>query len=105
LCIGSPARPSSSTQVEQLGPLAVPRTAHTATVLSNGKVLIAGGRDVNGDLLAAAELFDPATQTSTATSSLATARTGHTATLLADGRVLVAGGTGPNGPLDSVEIF
>src|SRR5438552_5860684 len=96
---------SSSPQVEQLDPLAVPRTAHVATALSDGRILITGGRDAAGTILAAAEIFDPATQKSTAVASLGTPRVAHTATVLKDGRVLVAGGSDANGPLASAEIF
>ena len=66
------------------------RTAHTATLLPNGKVLIAGG---DGALwsLGSAELYDPATGVFTATGNMATARSGHTATLLPNGTVLIAG--------------
>jgi WD40 repeat protein len=62
------------------------RRFHTATLLPNGKVLVAGG-DSNS-----AELYDPATRTWSTTANLNTARSGHTATLLPDGKVLVAGG-------------
>ena len=65
---------------------------HTATLLPNGKVLVAGGYDSDG-YLASAELYDPASGTWTATGSLATARYRHTATLLPNGKVLVAGGS------------
>ena len=71
--------------------LRVPRHYHTATLLPNGKVLVAGGSD-GTSLLASAELYDPATGTWTPTGSLMTARFWHTATLLPDGKVLVAGG-------------
>jgi N-acetylneuraminic acid mutarotase len=64
----------------------------TATLLPNGKVLAVGGFDSTGAGLASAELFDPLTQTWSATPSLSQARYGHTATLLASGEVLVAGG-------------
>ena len=73
------------------GSLATARDYHTATLLPNGKVLVAGGVD-NTDVLASAELYDPASGTWTATGSLATARYYHTATLLPNGKVLVAGG-------------
>ena len=73
------------------GSLATARYHHTATLLPNGKVLVAGGFDGSG-YLASAELYDPASGTWTATGSLATARDYHTATLLPNGKVLVAGG-------------
>ncbi|HEX5411147.1 MAG TPA: kelch repeat-containing protein [Terriglobia bacterium] len=74
-----------------------PRYAHTATLLPNGKVLIAGGISINvdgssGNLVASAELFDPATETFTATGPMSSARAGHIATLLNNGTVLVTGG-------------
>src|SRR5205807_2498843 len=96
---------SSSPQVEQFDPLAVPRTAHVATALSDGRILITGGRDAAGTILAAAEIFDPATKISTAVASLGTPRVAHTTTVLKDGRVLVAGGSDASGPLASAEIF
>ncbi len=67
------------------------RDCHTATLLQNGMVLIAGGRNGNSPL-SSAELFDPATGNFTATGSLATPRCDHSATLLQNGKVLIAGG-------------
>ena len=67
------------------------RTGHTATLLQNGKVLVAGGFGL--DSLGTAELYDPATGRWSPTGSLRVARYLHTATLLQDGRVLVAGGS------------
>ena len=79
------------------GSMTVARSAHTATLLQSGHVLVAGGSDSSGPL-ASAELYDPTNQIFTATSSMTVARSGHTATLLADaalpnkGKVLLAGG-------------
>ena len=105
LAVAMLAYASSSNQVEQLASLAVPRTAHTATVMADGTILITGGRDTAGTALAVAEIFDPKTKTSRAIGDLVTGRTGHTATLLKDGRVLIAGGTNATGTLASAEIF
>src|SRR3954470_17480143 len=67
------------------------RYGHTATLLSDGKVLVAGGI-ANSVPDKTAELYDPARGTWKLTGSMATARFFATATLLRDGRVLVAGG-------------
>ena len=105
LAIATWVTASTSEQVKPLDNLAVPRTGHTATALSDGSILITGGRDSDGNLVAASEIFDPETQTSNASATLHTARVDHSATVLVDGRVLVAGGTGASGALSSAEIF
>ena len=103
------------------------RTSHTATLLPNGKVLVAGGYywtiDGNtpndgtypcGDTLIiscspknlnAAELYDVATGTWSVTASLNTPRSSHTATLLRNGKVLVVGGSNGTGVLSSAELY
>src|SRR6266446_2573446 len=105
LAIATFVSASTSTQVKQLDPLVVPRTAHAATALTDGRILITGGRDSAGNIVAVSEIFDPATETSIAGATLTTPRVDHTATLLPNGRVLVAGGTGASGSLTSAEIF
>jgi hypothetical protein len=86
--------PATNTFTATTGSMTTPRYGHTATVLPNGQVLIAGGRSENSGLgfLSSAELFNPATGTFTATGSMTTARVSHSATLLGNGKVLIAGG-------------
>ncbi|PYK68063.1 MAG: hypothetical protein DME45_09090, partial [Verrucomicrobia bacterium] len=86
------------------GNLGVARFSHTATLLSNGQVLVAGGEESNG-FLTSAELYDPASGTWMATGNLGVARFSHTATLLSNGQVLVAGGEESNGFLTSAELY
>lgn len=80
-------------------PRSWPSFRHTATVLLDGRVLVAGGWELFGEPVVtpewhpSAELYDPASRQWSPAGSMAQARVEHTATLLADGRVLVTGGT------------
>ncbi|HZZ91816.1 MAG TPA: kelch repeat-containing protein [Usitatibacter sp.] len=74
----------------EAGPLHVARAGHTATLLRDGRVLVAGGD--GGGMGTSVETYDPATGRWTMAAPLHLSRSGHTATLLADGRVLVLGG-------------
>jgi WD40 repeat protein len=89
------------------GKMSIRRYNHSATLLPNGKVLIAGGEspDTGYEALVTAELYDPSTGAFTATGSMTIARTYHTATLLPNGKVLIVGGIGPSDPLSSTEIY
>jgi hypothetical protein len=64
---------------------------HTATLLKNGKVLIAGGTDSSGST-ALGDLFDPQTATFSATATGGTQAVWLSAALLQDGRAFLAGG-------------
>jgi hypothetical protein len=75
--------------------MGVARSAHTATLLPVGQVLVAGGQIVTvsaSTILAAAELYDPTAATWTAAPSMNNARFDHTDTMLLTGNVLVTGG-------------
>jgi N-acetylneuraminic acid mutarotase len=80
------------------GSLNVARGDATATLLPNGKVLVAGAHS-------STELYDPSTGTWTPTGSVSTTRGVHTATLLPSGKVLIAGGSGSGGRLSSAELY
>src|SRR6185369_9458642 len=81
--------------------LGVARAGHSATLLSDGRILIAGG-DANGT----AEIIDASLSSSTATGSLGTARSMHSAALMQDGRVLIVGGRDASGnELATGEVF
>ncbi len=86
----------SSGSFTATGGMIASRYMHTATLLPDGTVLLAGGRKrVDGDAQSGAELYDPATGTFSATGSMTIARYFHTATLLNNGKVLIAGGNYP----------
>jgi hypothetical protein len=92
------------------GDMGTERAAHTATLLTDGRVLVTGGFN-NTHVLATAELFDPATETFTSTGDMTASRFAHTATLLANGpaatngKVLVTGGSSGLGDLATAELF
>jgi hypothetical protein len=97
---------ASSLSFEPVKPMHVGRVSHTATLLNDGRVLMAGGRGERVNAIT--EIYDPTTGRFTETGSMITARYKHTAGLLPDGRVLIAGGSDErdwNGNLNSVEIF
>jgi hypothetical protein len=95
--------PSTNTTTLTTGKMIAARSEHTATLLPNGKVLIAGGRNATS-ILNSAEIFDPSTGLFTVAGNLQEGRKGQTATLLNDGRVLLAGGYSTHS-LASAEVY
>jgi hypothetical protein len=81
------------------------RSGHTATMLPDGRVLIAGGMRRNQDFYKSAELYEPATKKFQATGEMNLARVGHAAVLLRSGKVLIVGGSIGHGCTDSAELY
>src|SRR5437773_2421414 len=101
--IGSGNAPASGNWT-LTGSLNTARDAHTATLLQNGMVLVAGGADNNDTASASAEMYDPASGTWTGTRSLKSDRDADPMTLLQNGMVLVAGGFS-GAVLGSAELY
>jgi hypothetical protein len=106
---------AQATGFTDTGSMSTARASHSATLLSDGKVLVVGGRNANSKALATAEVYSPDAKTFSATAgSMMVERTQHTATLLCDlmaktcgnPKVLVAGGYDANGNvLTEAEIY
>ena len=80
------------------------RRDHTATLLSDGKVLVSGGQ--NSAALASAEVYTPSSGTWRAAGTLAAPRYSHAAARLPNGSVLVSGGyNSTNGYLAAAELY
>ena len=92
-------QPAQAASFTETSPLKGKPSSLTATLLPNGKVLVAG---VAGN---GAQIYDPATGRWTATGTMTTSRLDHTATLLPNGKVLVAGGRIGDNSLSSAEMY
>jgi hypothetical protein len=111
---GTESNPYRSTEIydprtggfQPAGNMTIGRSGHTATLLKNGALLIAGGWTGRYNVRRSSELYDPSTGIFTSTGDMVIERAGSIAALLPDGRVLVAGGEdrGENA-LASAEIY
>jgi hypothetical protein len=75
-----------------VGSMSQAREGHTATLLRDGRVLIAGGSSNGITTTSTAEVYNPRTGSFTTVSPMNVPREAHTATLLKNGKVLIAGG-------------
>src|SRR6516162_4012041 len=98
------ARSAATGSFTLVQPMNQYRNYHTATLLANGRVLIAGGTPF-GQATTTSELYDPETQTWTNSGKLNGERALHTATLLRDGRLVLAGGQSASLLLASTEVY
>ncbi len=97
--------PSSGT-FKKTGPMAVNRNSHTAALLPDGRVLIAGGTGgVGAPTFSSAEIFDPSTGNFSPANPMQEPRGDHFAVVLSNGKVLIGGGFGSSISLQSAELF
>ncbi len=81
------------------------RSYHTASLSTNGKVLVVGGYTLDDGYLNSSEFYDPSTGTWTTTSNMHIERYHHTSSVLPDGEVLVAGGFRHGSWINSSELY
>ena len=89
------------------GDMVIAAQSRTATLLGNGKVLVAGGQEqvTPNVYFSEAELYDPVAGTFTVTASMTAIRSGAVATLLGNGNVLIAGGFNGSAYLSRAELY
>lgn len=79
-------------QFEKKASMGTPRLWHTATLLLDGRVLVAGGSTDFGNSMASSEIYDPVSDTWTPAGAMPSPRMDHTAELLPDGSVMAVCG-------------
>jgi hypothetical protein len=89
-----------------VGNMTTARYYHTATLLTDGTVLLAGGHNNQSQtVVSSAEIYTPSAKSFAATGSMNSAREVHTATSLNDGTVLIVGGDNYSSILNSAEVY
>jgi Galactose oxidase, central domain/Kelch motif len=101
----APAPPAGSPSLAPHRNMTAARATHTATLLPDGKVLLAGGMQTNDLILASAELYDPSTGRFTPAGDMRATRGGHAAVALRDRRVLLVGGFDGSRGVSSAELY
>ena len=96
---------SSAGSLAPAAPMLEPRSGHSATLLSDGTVLIAGGMRRNQDFYRSAEIYDPTTGKFRVTGEMVVGRVGHIAVPLPSGKVLIAGGWVGFAATDEAELY
>ena len=85
--------------------MATARSNHTATLLPDGRVLIAHGTGIGGNYLSSAEIYDPLSNSWSSTIDLSVWRSLHSATLMANGQVLLVGGSAGTSPTAIARLY
>lgn len=104
----APVQPAgAASQVVPLGEMVSARAAHQATPLRTGEVIVTGGCRGRSceDVIAAAEVYDPATRSFRPIAGMTVRRASHAAAALADGRLLVSGGWTGASATASAEVY
>ena len=96
---------NNSTRLKKISSLGIVRSVHTATLLQDGKVLIAGGMNNSQNPIADAELFDPKSNSFKTISKMQVRRVGHVAVSLKNGEVLLVGGFDSRYSTKTAEIY
>lgn len=102
----SPSGTAGAGKLEPTASMSVPRAAHTATLLPDGRVLIAGGFTNEANAGQGAEVYDSEAGEFSPLPRMITLRHSHTSTMLPNGQVLIVGGfAGEATTVAAAELF